>query len=675
MQSDPAFDQFVQREPFFVVVPAPEYRAAVLTDAARLKFFRDGNAIVQALVRTIELRLAPHFAPTSILEYGCGIGRLALPLARLAARKGGSVTAVDTSPAMLAHARTTAATHAIDNITFTDPETVATGSRRFDFILCYAVLQRLRSADGIAVVDRLMRLLLPGGIVALQFPIWNRVSLANRATRWMRETIPGMNALVNMSRGQPADQPFIASHTYDLHAVLAVLDRAGLPATHMVFDDHGDLRSVIAIGESPLIARDDTTGHDDGDGHTTAAEPTGRSLQPSIDVRRVVAETSITDLNQRAEQYFSSLDQWDHHLAKPFASPAEAPWLLMNAAVLLRALDLTPGMSVLEFGAGTGWLSRFLTQMGCRVFLLDVSPTALEMARTLYERLPIIGAQPAPTFLTFDGRRIQLDDQSIDRVACFHAFHHAPNPLDMVDEFARILRPGGLAGFAEPGFQHSSTAQSQFEMLNYGVVENDVDVHHIWKHARAHGFADIRMTMFNGVPVEVSLDQYEDFVRGGPTTHEWTAATRVFLRNVANFVLIKEGERERDSRSIEGLACTVHVDHSLIEVAADTPIRFHVRLTNTGSASWLPRSATRGGVALGARIYDDANVLLSTVVLPDSLGLGGGGIQPGESVEVSPSLASPPPGDYRLEFDCVADGVTWFAQVGSKPGCVRLRVK
>ena len=32
----------------------------------------------------IDRRLSPHFAPMSILEYGCGVGRLALPLARRA---------------------------------------------------------------------------------------------------------------------------------------------------------------------------------------------------------------------------------------------------------------------------------------------------------------------------------------------------------------------------------------------------------------------------------------------------------------------------------------------------------------------------------------------------------------------------------------------------------------
>jgi cyclopropane fatty-acyl-phospholipid synthase-like methyltransferase len=74
--------------------------------------------------------------------------------------------------------------------------------------------------------------------------------------------------------------------------------------------------------------------------------------------------------------------------------------------MLLQGLRLTAGTRVLEFGAGTGWLSRFLTQLGCRVTLLDVSPTALRIARELYDRHPVIGERPTPVFLPFDGRRI-----------------------------------------------------------------------------------------------------------------------------------------------------------------------------------------------------------------------------------------------------------------------------
>ena len=195
-------------------------------------------------------------------------------------------------------------------------------------------------------------------------------------------------------------------------------------------------------------------------------------------------------------------------------------------AVLLQGLKLTAGATVLDFGAGTGWFARFLTQLGCRVVLLDVSPTALAKARELYERLPVIGDRPAPEFVLFDGRTIALPDASVDRILSFHAFHHAPNPVAILRELGRVLKPGGVAGFAEPGPRHSRTPISQFEMRNYRVVENDVDVHQLWHAAKACGFADLQLALFHGPPFHLPLDEFEDFLAGGAATAPWVTSTR-----------------------------------------------------------------------------------------------------------------------------------------------------
>jgi SAM-dependent methyltransferase len=115
-----------------------------------------------------------------------------------------------------------------------------------------------------------------------------------------------------------------------------------------------------------------------------------------IRVRQLLDVASIDDLNRRAEEYFASLPDWDHHLVKPFSTPDEAATLLIKVGTLLQGLNLFSGATVLDFGGGTGWLSRILTQFGCHVIVLDVSPTALRMARELYERLPIVGSTAPP---------------------------------------------------------------------------------------------------------------------------------------------------------------------------------------------------------------------------------------------------------------------------------------
>ncbi len=282
------------------------------------------------------------------------------------------------------------------------------------------------------------------------------------------------------------------------------------------------------------------------------------------------------------------------------------------------------------------------------------------------ERVPVVGDQPAPAFLVFDGRRIDLPDASVDRIVCLHAFHHVPNPAEVIAEFGRILRPGGIAAFAEPGPTHSRSAQSQFEMRSYRVVENDIDVHELWRMGRGSGFADLLMMILHGQPFHVSLERFEDFLRGGETCAEWLGDARTFLRNIRNFMLVKEGVEQNDSRSPAGLAC--EIDARLTgAVLAGSPVPLRVIVTNVGDAVWLPRTADIGGVSLGFHVFQENGRLLQTEVLSNALKEGFQEVAPGEIVSLEISLPALPRGRYVLEIDCVADRVGWFAQLGSRP--------
>jgi SAM-dependent methyltransferase len=216
-----------------------------------------------------------------------------------------------------------------------------------------------------------------------------------------------------------------------------------------------------------------------------------------------------------AENYFARLTDWTYHLAKPFCSFEDTPQLLINFAVVLQGLELCQGLTVLEFGAGTCWAARMLTQLGCKVIACDVSAAALEIGRELYRRNPPAGDRPAPEFLLFDGHRFDLADASVDRVICLDAFHHVPNPGEVLAELGRVLAPGGFAGFAEPGPEHSKSAQSQYEMRTAGVIENDIRIEEIWRLAQQAGFTDLKLAVFLLEPLLLRVNEFEEFLDGG----------------------------------------------------------------------------------------------------------------------------------------------------------------
>jgi ubiquinone/menaquinone biosynthesis C-methylase UbiE len=663
VQRDRRWEAFAAREPFFAVFTDPKFLTANRTANHEREFFDSGELLVDSIFHTIKRRLASEFAPESILEFGCGPGRLAIPFAR----RTGSVTAVDRSPAMLDAARREAAKQGVGNIHFKTSAELAATSRKFDLINVYLLFQRLPQSHGVEIFRQLLARIGSGGIGVFHFLIDSGTPPIVALTRGVRERVAAVNGVLNVARRKAFAEPFIPSHAYDLDDVFRILVDAGFENSHVVFEQHGPMRSAIVFVQAPRSF----TEVGDAEAPPAATEPPSGAL---IDVRDLIKRTSIEDLNRTAEQYFASLTDWEHHLAKPFSKPDEAPRILIDTGTLLQGLRLTRGMTVLEFGAGTGWLSRFLTQLGCRVILLDVSATALRIARDLYEKQPPIGERPAPQFLEFDGRRIELPDASVDRIVCFDAFHHAPNPDDVLGEFGRVLKPGGIAAFAEPGPRHSRTPLSQFEMRTYGVVENDVDIHAIWRTARTRGFRDLKLVVFHGPPFHVSLDDYEDLIAGGATAARWVTATRTFLRDVRSFLLFKDGSERLDSRSAAGLACEIaatFVDSHAIE---GQPIVIDATVTNRGTAIWLPSDATSGGVALGAHLHDESGKLITFDLHWERLTEPPREIVPGESVTLRMMLPPQTAGRYVLEIDCVAAGASWFAQLGSRPARLPLNV-
>ena len=657
--ADPRWEAFAAREPYFAVLPTAKFLRAHLTSDIEREFFESGEALIEYMWRLIEERVAPDFAPTSILEYGCGIGRLAIPLARRAARRGGTVVAVDRSPMMLGLARREAEGHGVGNIVFATPAEFSAADETFDFITCYFVLQRMREEQGLRLLRRLLARLAPGGIAVLLIPYRSIVRPAVRAVRWLRELVPFVNNLINVLQGRRVADPFIASHTYDLSRVLGVVQEQLVATMNVVLEPQEGLNSALLFIERPL-----TTLMSARSGEAATIDSRQSSL---IDVGSLTAGTSIEQLNRAAENYFSALNDREHLLIKPFSRPHETPVLLTGMAAVLQGLDLAPGLTVLEFGAGTGWLSRYLTQLGCRTILLDVSPTALQIARELYDRLPIIGDRPAPQFVVFDGRHIDVPDGSVDRILCYHSFHHVADPAAIIREFGRVLGPGGIAGFAEPGPRHSRSPFSQFEMRTYHVVENDVDVHDVWRVARDSGFNDMTLALFHGPPFHLSLQEFEDFLAGGPTTTRWVASTRVFMRNVRTFFLIKEGAAHVDSRWADRLAATVQASLASAPAVAGRPVLIDVLVSNAGDATWLPSDVSPGGVLLGAHLYDESGQLLEFDIHREPLTRPVRAVVPGETIRCRMVLPPQRAGRYVIEVDCVAERVAWFAPLGSRP--------
>ena len=400
--------------------------------------------------------------------------------------------------------------------------------------------------------------------------------------------------------------------------------------------------------------------------------PPAASGPDSIDVRTLLETLSVEELSRTAEEYFQRHRDVDDHFAKPFTSAKDTPDLLIEFSHVLAGLNPPYGSTILDFGAGTCWAARFLTQMGHAVIAMDVSPSALEVGRELFRRQPVSGHHVPPTFLVFDGRRFDLADESVDRIVCLNALHHVPNAADVLREMARVLKPGGIAGFSEPGPGHSRSPQSQYEMRHFKVIENDIVMEDIERWALAAGFQRLELAVLDSRSFRLGWPDYQNLVNGGIVAEQYVDFVRQAAASRRVFFLYKAGATRADSRIREGLKGAVHVRLDSARVAAGAEFRGEAEVVNTGANAWLPSDAPFGPVLLGVHLLTRDGILLDRdfgrISLP-------GGILPGESARVPVTVPAPPPGEFRLVFDLVSERVCWFEMNGSEPVVIDVSVE
>jgi len=110
------------------------------------------------------------------------------------------------------------------------------------------------------------------------------------------------------------------------------------------------------------------------------------------------------------------------------------------AGTLARARDAirtpNPKLRALDFGCGSGNLTRHLLALGLEVTAADVSQGFLDLVRSRY---------PDVEILLMNGRDLaNVDTDSFDLVATYSVLHHVPDYLAAVQEMGRVTRPGGV---------------------------------------------------------------------------------------------------------------------------------------------------------------------------------------------------------------------------------------
>src|SRR6201991_2443103 len=97
------------------------------------------------------------------------------------------------------------------------------------------------------------------------------------------------------------------------------------------------------------------------------------------------------------------------------------------------------GGRVLEVGVGTG-ISLPQYAPNLRIFGTDISEAMLRKAQ---QRVSELGLNNVEGLAVMDAEKLEFPDNSFDVVMAQYVVTAVPNPEVALDEFARVLRPGG----------------------------------------------------------------------------------------------------------------------------------------------------------------------------------------------------------------------------------------
>jgi len=377
-------------------------------------------------------------------------------------------------------------------------------------------------------------------------------------------------------------------------------------------------------------------------------------------------------INAQSRKYFERDQMRAFWTNKPFS---DAPWAGLTLArfgQLLSALELRPGNRVLDFGCGTGWSSEMLARMGMDVVAMDVSSAALELARASASPRAREAAGREPHFQLYSGGPLEFPDSHFDAVVVFDAFHHLPNPQELLGEFCRVLAPNCRLGMAEPGIGHADNPHSKNEMET-GVLEREIELEQLHQAGLAAGFRGLEVLVpgLNPRSLTLPMRRLRWYLRG----FSWLLPANHFRLAIigAPIALLWKGPHFLSSLHPREHSARIHPSASLITCRPAEPATIEADLVNTNATAWLREGRQGVGyVRLGAHLLDASGAVIELSCgradLPHDVPMHG-------RVRVALTLRAPSaPGRYTVRLDMVNEGIAWFAETGSETADVGLEV-
>jgi 2-polyprenyl-3-methyl-5-hydroxy-6-metoxy-1,4-benzoquinol methylase len=213
------------------------------------EFFESGESDVLRVLTTIRKFIDPGFTPRTVLDFGCGVGRVLVPFAKMA----DEVVGLDVSRSMLHEAQRNCDERQLCNVRLLESDDDLTAlTSTYDLIHSCIVFQHIPVERGRAIFSKLLHHLRPGGVGAIQMT-YAKTCLAS--TYGIAPQAPAqavLSAEVSAQAAPAGADPEIQMNPYNMNEILFLIQQRGIVRFQIEFTDHGGELGVFLFFQMPL---------------------------------------------------------------------------------------------------------------------------------------------------------------------------------------------------------------------------------------------------------------------------------------------------------------------------------------------------------------------------------------------------------------------------------------
>ncbi len=266
--TDKAWDHFGKEDPYWAVLTYERFHKETLGEDQIREFFKSGEEYIEWVFDMIRKHIDPDPNPVKGLDFGCGVGRLLLPISRYCQFAVG----VDVSDGMLKEAGEVCKRTRVSNVTLIKGNDNCTGlNGGFDFINSSIVFQHIPCDRGFKIFQRILEMLNAGGVGAIHFtysrsnyPILDNKldyaslsqdldlggkhylrGLVNAVKKRIRKTILDAKSGLKLQPSSSESQPTMQMNAYLLNPIFQILQQSGVREFHIAYSEHSSTMGMV----------------------------------------------------------------------------------------------------------------------------------------------------------------------------------------------------------------------------------------------------------------------------------------------------------------------------------------------------------------------------------------------------------------------------------------------